>query len=123
VSAPSRFVASLVPARLLHIAYDACVYKGISECDVSMMTLSWPRRRELCKGMANCGRVALSVTYWLLCDAQQAGVLCLMDIAAGMEHLHSLGVLHVRSRALDPPLTRVSCTPDGWLIQDCSLMS
>ena len=26
---------------------------------------------------------------------QGAGVLCLMDIAAGMEHLHSLGVLHV----------------------------
>ena len=26
---------------------------------------------------------------------QAAGVLCLMDIAAGMEHLHSLGVLHV----------------------------
>lgn len=24
-----------------------------------------------------------------------------MDIAAGMEHLHSLGVLHVRAQALD----------------------
>lgn len=30
-------------------------------------------------------------------SVQPNGVLCLMDIAAGMEHLHSLGVLHVRS--------------------------
>ena len=27
-------------------------------------------------------------------DAQKSGLLCLMDIAAGMEHLHSMGVLH-----------------------------
>ena len=32
----------------------------------------------------------------LLSDVQKSGLLCLMDIAAGMEHLHSMGVLHVR---------------------------
>ena len=34
-------------------------------------------------------------SYKRLPGMQGAGVLCLMDIAAGMEHLHSLGVLHV----------------------------
>ena len=32
----------------------------------------------------------------VLSDVQKSGLLCLMDVAAGMEHLHSMGVLHVR---------------------------
>lgn len=36
---------------------------------------------------------------------QGAGVLCLMDIAAGMEHLHSLGVLHVSLLCCSPMQT------------------
>ena len=38
---------------------------------------------------------------------QKSGLLCLMDIAAGMEHLHSMGVLHVSTCSL-PALS--SCT-------------
>ncbi len=38
----------------------------------------------------------------LLACVQAAGVLCLMDIAAGMEHLHSLGVLHVGASHSQP---------------------
>ena len=33
---------------------------------------------------------------WVRLVVQASGVLCLMDIAAGMSHLHCLGVLHVR---------------------------
>ena len=31
---------------------------------------------------------------------QKSGLLCLMDVAAGMEHLHSMGVLHVSTYSL-----------------------
>ena len=34
-------------------------------------------------------------SHVVLDDVQKSGLLCLMDIAAGMEHLHSMGVLHV----------------------------
>ena len=41
----------------------------------------------------------LLALWQLLLDAQGSGILCLMDIAGGMEHLHTLGVLHVRAVA------------------------
>ena len=45
----------------------------------------------------------MALTEIFLACAQPAGVLSLMDIAAGMEHLHSLGVLHVGTSCTQPP--------------------
>ena len=55
-------------------------------------------------------RTSCSAAHHVNLCAQEAGILCLMDIAGGMDHLHSLGVLHVRLPSHRPTAAHV--TPD-----------
>lgn len=102
-----RYVNDLVRAAL-ESAFDLLIRQYVKlhllqSPTPSMLKLGTPR--------------AFSLLSW---GAQASGVLCLMDIAAGMEHLHSLGVLHV---SVDHYVTPAKCLGAHEKFVNCSCAS
>lgn len=92
---------------MLYIAEMACSVIDCSRVPMglkSSVTAVCPSWRPSLEGLVPLGGQQASLSS--LAHAQAAGVLCLMDIAAGMEHLHSLGVLHVGALSHTQPATR-----------------
>ena len=102
-----RYVNDLVRAAL-ESAFDLLIRQYVKlhllqSPTPSMLKISTPR--------------AISLLSW---GAQASGVLCLMDIAAGMEHLHSLGVLHV---SVDHCVTPAKCLGAHEILVICNSAS